>query len=142
MRATHGLPALRAGHHRHVIRGDLHGLSGQITDPGAVMARENQLADIPAGRAGVGCGDVHDAVLLLGSRRTRVCEHPLTCAATSSLRVGLSAAPAVRRGVLALLSLQLLDTLLELFDLLGLPADDLVEILFRQRRSHADHPLR
>ncbi|BBN96907.1 phage integrase [Deinococcus grandis] len=39
-----------------------------------------------------------------------------------------------------MLTLQLLDALLKLFDLLRLLADDLVEILFRQRGGHAAHP--
>lgn len=149
MRATHDLPAVRTGHHRDVVRGDLHGLLGQITDPRPVVAREDQLADIPTGGAGVGHGDVDDVVLLLGSRRTLVREHAFPSAATGRLRVSLPAPPAVRCGVLALLSLQLLDTLLEAFnlldlsaDLLGLLTEELVKLLFRHPLGHAAHPMR
>lgn len=55
----------------------------------------------------------------------------------------------MRRDVLALLALKLLDAFPELgvlgdelFDLLGLLADDLKEISFRLRPSHAAHPTR
>jgi len=65
MLTTHRLPARWAGHDGNVVRRDRHRLRAEITNPGAIVLLEQQLAHVSAGSTGVGHGNVYDDVLLL-----------------------------------------------------------------------------